>query len=557
MSIGFIGIPEKLTYQDWLLDTFFLRNSLFWMIAVFLLFAILIWVNRRHLAKYLKIEKKYLWLLLAIFFLGFWARNSVYYLGTSTDGWVYAESAKYLALENLYVKNCAVGNLQDCSLYEQVLAPPGFPSMIAIFYILFGVNTIYASILSGIFSSLTIIIIFFIGRMVFNEKIGLISAAVFTFFPYELLYAGSGHPRSAALFFISLSILFYFIALKQNKALQWALTAVALSIAVCIRQENIILLIPMAGGLFLFDYFKKFSTKNKKSFVFGIIKKFWLATAIFIITQIPIQYWILSNYHGEDSLFSADAFITTAPRILADFFIPLNMEMEGFRILFLYNPIISIAFFSSIILVFRNKKKEWLFFFLIFLAYFVVSASYFGSLEAYSTDYIRYSQPLIFPVTILSAAIISNATNFLKKKQAFLGLGLGAVLLVFCLPYIEFGLFRDARTEIPVREAVNFEAVKRTPQDCTILSAIYLVPTSEILPDNNRRTVNIWLFGFTEELVREEIESRDCVIFFEDSMYSNMEYFKDSYIKKMEKEFLFNVQQEHYQINAYKILGMD
>jgi len=103
------------------------------MLAHFGLLIYLLRANIKHLWQEIKKIDKKIWLLLLIIFLfGFYLRNSEYWLGPHTDGYVAQESAHLWVVYGQHVKACALGNHQDCKLLEQVLAPPGSPFIIAL-----------------------------------------------------------------------------------------------------------------------------------------------------------------------------------------------------------------------------------------------------------------------------------------------------------------------------------------------------------------------------------------------------------------------------------------
>ncbi|MEM4662737.1 MAG: glycosyltransferase family 39 protein [Candidatus Diapherotrites archaeon] len=298
-------MPKNTTYDDIIIDSLFLRNTLVTMGVMFSAFLVIFVFCLKDFRDCFKTNRKKLGVLFVIFILGFWLRNSHYTLGMHTDGWVYAESAKYMLLKGIYVKDCAIGNLESCHLYEQVLAPPGYPFLISLAYQIFGINSYFAGVISGILSSLTIVLIFFIAKELFDENAGLLAAAIFAFFPYDLLFAGSGHARPTSLFFVSFALFLYLLTVKKNSLRLWFATALTLSMAVYIRQENIVLLFPMLLGLFVFNYFRRTEFMERsiieKAKIFS--KKIAFPALLFIVTQLPVQMWVInSKYAGHNLL---------------------------------------------------------------------------------------------------------------------------------------------------------------------------------------------------------------------------------------------------------------
>ncbi|MCK4496990.1 MAG: hypothetical protein KAU24_02275, partial [Candidatus Aenigmarchaeota archaeon] len=99
-------------------------------------------LNSKIIAKqFSKIDRKIWIILLVIFLFGFLLRNAEYWHGTHSDAYAPLETAKFLVIDGKHVKACTAGRAGYCSSYEQVLQPVGFPFIISLFYIIFGINT--------------------------------------------------------------------------------------------------------------------------------------------------------------------------------------------------------------------------------------------------------------------------------------------------------------------------------------------------------------------------------------------------------------------------------
>jgi len=154
-------------YYDNFLTNFYLYHTFPIMTIIFSIFIFLLLINSKEIFKgFSKIKKKYWIFLLIIFIFGFWLRNAEYIYGTHTDAFEYAISARHLVEDGIFVRDCSIGNTNNCKLYEQVLYTQGYPYLISLLYIFFGTNTILGSILSAVLSSLTIVLIFLISSLI-------------------------------------------------------------------------------------------------------------------------------------------------------------------------------------------------------------------------------------------------------------------------------------------------------------------------------------------------------------------------------------------------------
>src|SRR3989339_438911 len=80
----------------------------------------------------------------------------------------------------------------------------------------FGLNSLNASVISAVLSSLIIILVFLNSWLLFkNEKIGLISAFIFSVIPINIINSQTGLSRPVGLFFVSICVLFYLCSSRK------------------------------------------------------------------------------------------------------------------------------------------------------------------------------------------------------------------------------------------------------------------------------------------------------------------------------------------------------
>ncbi len=533
------------------LGEFFISNMFAIMTIILLTFLILLVLNYKGLVRpFRKISRKTWLTLLVIFIIGFALRNDSYFYGFGFDGMHYQETANFFFKTGLYVKGCAIGNVYDCKLYHQALFPAGFPYPIVLLYYVFGQSSLWAMMLSAFMGSLTVILVYLITYSLFKkEEIGLYTSLVFALIPMELMINGSAAVRPFSSFFIALTVLFFLLALGKNKVKLWSLFAITFSYCIYVRQENSILLIPM---LLLF------LTKNrltKKSFrtekISGFVKKYWLPVAIFIVSQIPVQHWILFgavDWNLNNPMFSLHYFPFTAPILLTLFF----TNYAWIEVLF--NPLISVLFFAGIYFVFKGKRKINIsFLWLWFLSFFLLIAFYFqcqGYPQNFCVNFVRYMTMLSLPYSIISGFVLFRINEKLKvNRYAFLTVILVVIVIVSSIS-IPATLFKDARLEEDyVGDAIH--AVNRMDKDCLIFVSQYAIPNSDILGENKRKWIDIDLImSGTVEWVWEEIENSTCIIFLKDYRCREIhdEYCGFVY-KNFDLEFLF---EEEY-VEVYRL----
>jgi len=503
-------------YGEISLAYFFISHTFEIMTLIFLTFIILFIINFKTIKKsFSKIKKKTLLILFLIFILGFWLRNGEYRYGDGLDSFFPIDIAKTLYKNNLFLKGCAIGNLDFCRLYHGHLFPPGYPYLITILFYIFGAHDILAMYISGLLSSLTIILIFCITYLLFSdERKGLYAALVFTLIPLDIFISSTSAVRPTSVFFISLSILFYLIALKKDNIKIWSLVTITFSYAIYINQENVILIIPMLTGLFLFKFFRHDDLKTfeniKKSFYLNF-KKFSIPILIFIITQIPVQHWVIFGKAGRSSekLFYLKNAKILIPEIVSSIFFKNNVLQKNF-----FLPIASIFFLISLLFTFDKKNRNKMLFILIwFFVYLIIISSYFqcgGFPDFFCTEYIRYMQYLVIPYAIMAGFTFSIIEEKIEINKNIILFVIAAILIfssgIESRP--DLFLFRDKRlSEDFVLKFV--ESINKTPKNSLLLIDQSAIPMFDYFYGTNRRWIDTNLITANNYLFTiEEMENR-------------------------------------------------
>ncbi|UZE93286.1 MAG: glycosyltransferase family 39 protein [Candidatus Nealsonbacteria bacterium] len=517
------------------------------------------------LSPFKKISKKTWSILLLIFIIGFCLRNSQYWLGPHTDGFVFQESANYWLNQGEFVKCCALGNIKNCLLYEQVLFLAGYPFLISLVSILFGFHSLNGPIISAVLGSLTIIIIFLISYLIFNKKVGLYASLIFSLLPLNIIHSQTGSSRPTYLFFVGLTILFYFIALRANKLSLWILTVLSLSYSIYVRQENYILLPLLLFFLVLFKWEeiraipKNFSL-GKTNYKY-ILYAFALVL-LFLIIQIPALYWLLHNnpyiYYDVPGIFGLyyKRIPYNVQLFLKQFFniIPFSPIEEVNQ----YSIFATFLFFVGFILIILSTKVKYIFILSLFLLYLIFYAS-FSVDNLFSDDYVRRSLFFHLPYAIIAAYTWDWIGNRIKKririKKEWI-LSFLALALIFT-SHLSFprALFKDARGQIGFNKDY-FLAVSKTPKDSIIITTRFMVVTNDYFKDNQRRAIDIDLISPENKdmflnAISEEIKKNYEIFYFEDyrCQMEHFDYACQFINTYLEKEHLFDVNR----IKVYKI----
>jgi len=158
---------------------------------------------------------------------------------------------------------------------------PGYPLFLAGVYFLFGPSHIAVKSIQALLGAIGCIIIYFIGREIFNRKVGLWSGVTMALYPPLISTAGFVLSEELSIFLLATSILFLTKAMKSKEVGWYALSGIFMGLATLCR--SVTLLFPF----FLYLTFL-FSPSKKREFV--RISIFLLFT---IVTIVP---WTIRNY---------------------------------------------------------------------------------------------------------------------------------------------------------------------------------------------------------------------------------------------------------------------
>lgn len=556
------------------------------MLAHFVLLVILVAFNIKYLWREIKKIDKKIWLaLLLIFLFGFYLRNSEYWLGTHTDGYVAQEAAHLWVTHGQFVKSCALGNHENCQLFENVLAPPGYPFIIALVHLTFGIHSLNASVISAILSSLTIILVFLITYLIFKKEFaGLYAAIIYALIPLNIINSQSGEARPTGLFFVGLAVIFYLLALKNKKIATWLAAIACLSYAIYVRQESYVL-VPLFGLFWIV-----FQWPEIKVFFANIFKTRNIAWqkilsvvflgAVFLTLQLVVLNWLLldnpyNSYQGGGffALNYKGASLQAQALFLQLFNqSPLNPQIWH------YGIIVSIIFLITIIVILIKKRKENYFIISLFLVYFVVYSLMVdanivnGKLTG---DYFRRSLMFNLPYAVIAGYGIYLLDIFKKGKHIFLKIAAFVAILIYLGPlslppltdkigklpqnaysnysfYFPQKMFEDARatkTGDPSLIYPNidyWQAIAKTPNPCIIITSQYIMVTNDYFPNNQRETLSIDLiFSDTEKIFKEKTAASNCLVYLEDyrcdPAYFGTADFGCQFLEKyFNKKFLFS-----------------
>jgi len=348
---------------------------------------------------------------------------------------------------------------------ETVIRPPLFPLLWA-FLVMFGLPEVGVRfILEFIPSVLAVFFVYLAGKELYNKRIGLIAAFIFSVLWIHLFYTCRLLTNVPALPFIFLSVYYFVKATKGEFNAKWfAISLILLSISSLIRYPN---------GLIFFVYLLFLIIM----FRVDLVKKssFWISGFIGLI---PMFLFFIYNFVTKGNIFPAvlgSDYITSgteaAKPIAFGLLKFIRIYLGGWGNPFLIFFLVGIGFviFELVVGYDLIRKRGRLQSHLFLLLLLVLIYAYFVFYLRVAED--RWLFATSFPLACLSAFGFSYVYGLLKKYQKTLA---AVVILVL----LAWGAYAQVKTADPLIKSKaesflemrqGFEWIKEnTPEDAII-----------------------------------------------------------------------------------------
>jgi 4-amino-4-deoxy-L-arabinose transferase-like glycosyltransferase len=145
---------------------------------------------------------------------------------------------------------------------------PGYPVFLAGIYTVFGQSLFFARLANVLLGTLTVYLVYLLGRKTFSERVGLLASAIVAFTPSLILYSGLLASENLVIPLLLSSLLFYLEALQKHKTLYVWLSGLTLGLAVLTRPA--VLLLPVFWLTYMFIKTHRMGKVLIHALVFGI-----------------------------------------------------------------------------------------------------------------------------------------------------------------------------------------------------------------------------------------------------------------------------------------------
>jgi 4-amino-4-deoxy-L-arabinose transferase-like glycosyltransferase len=168
------------------------------------------------------------------------------------------------------------------------LRPPGYPTLIAAVYALFGPRVVVLRVIEALLGTLAVGLIGAAGTRLFGRRAGLVSGALAALHPVLAYLPSIQYSENTLVLVVALAWLALFEAGRRGGLRRWALSGVLWGVALLIRPNTVLMVPGLAAGLAL---------------ALARERRAWLAPALACAAAaaLVVTPWIVRNHrvHGE------------------------------------------------------------------------------------------------------------------------------------------------------------------------------------------------------------------------------------------------------------------
>ncbi|MFH0925938.1 MAG: glycosyltransferase family 39 protein [bacterium] len=361
-----------------------------------------------------------------------------------------------------------------------------YPFIVALLYKVFGLHEVIGRLISVLFFVGSMLLIYFLAKEFYDEKVALMSAFIFSVLPMNIYFSRTFMPESMMIF-CSIGLIYYFYKwITYQKGIDFLLAAILGALAFLIKIPTLYLGFPL-----LYLSWKKYGIR------FICNKKLWLFFSLIIIP--PILWYahahsLLKQYGLSFGIWDIgqDKWGNWGIWIKGDFYRTLYDRLR--------KPVLTapgfFIFIFGLILGIKDEKQN-------VLRYWLLGIVVYFFLIARGNMVHDYYQLPIIPV---ASIIIAAGINILLKKHIiiinqvkinpYIVSSIAFLLLVVFIPFEGYKRCRkNYRTNQTIYEAGN--AIKgNTPEGSLIISSDDGIHNPEIFYLGDRKG---WHVGLNNE----------------------------------------------------------
>ena len=268
----------------------------------------------------------------------------------------------HLGYENVWIDECfSLKEAERLSFWDALISikeentnPPFSFLFIRYWIMIFGDSDFRIRFPFALMGTISIIVIYFVGKELFNSKVGLVSSIIMSLSMVHVLYSQEARPYAIFTLTTLLSLLYYIRIMKYGKFREYTYYIIPTIIFLYTHYFSIFTL--FMQNIVFFLYYKRFKVSIRNWFcmqsiiAFSCIPILWFLKKQFNTTQIAIFGQFTSKY-GFMSVFSEMGVLLVILPVLIILFSVAIIKITKFDILHFFRKI---GFNRNIFLVFAG-----------------------------------------------------------------------------------------------------------------------------------------------------------------------------------------------------------
>jgi len=332
---------------------------------------------------------------------------------------------------------------------------------LAFFFYLFGISNFSAALYPLILSLGNIVLTFLIGKLLFNEKAGLIGALLMAFYPLDVNYATWIMPDVPITFFTGLSVFMFLIGEKKNSRKFLLLSGIFAGLAYLLKLSGLLVFVFFVSYYSFVFLFKRKIPSNFLFILLGYLIVFLVEGSYYYLTtkDFFLQFNVGFKYFAERERLKYEFLtdLTYYPKIMFNLDNNFSFQFKNYYTYF--GIFYYLVVFSIIFLPIKKVKNSYvliLWFLSIFLYMQFGPMSYKEYIPMHRLD--RHLTILSIP----SILILSAFLEILRKRVKFLFI----VTLVFLCGSFLFYIKNIYKLQIDATKDTKliFEELKKLPE---------------------------------------------------------------------------------------------
>jgi len=417
--------------------------------------------------------------------------------------------------EGVYLYEASWLNGDDYGdIYEPMSSlKPLFVMFVSASLKIFGYHDYSGLIVSALFGTLTVLVIFLIGKELYNWNVGIISALILSVTKMHIIFSRNVLSESTMLFFFSLMLLFYILAKKKDNNLFYVLTGITAGLCFEVKYIAGILIVLIFVYELILAFkkgFRKFAI-NLTLIVIPFLAVFFVFFGIYRSLGINYTYYLLGRAALIDigkKIITQLPFLANIPRVDCGIVYGGNVIIGTLKYIYYSFATIHIVTLLlsviGIVVLIKKKSKADLFvlFWLVALTLFLIKLA-----QGNPRDLI-FLLPII-SLTVARGFDIFKSSFFMKlKKRVFKRLKFKQnifVLILFLVIVLNIVGSLDVLkyTSQGYKEASGIllnENVNGTISTIPSLIAFYTHKPSEIIT-TKEELINLYSKGYTHVVI--------------------------------------------------------